>query len=39
VHAQHPLTGGTAATLTGFHDVTSGIGCTISVQATLTPAE
>ncbi|MCW5891469.1 MAG: hypothetical protein KIT14_13090 [bacterium] len=33
----HPTTGGTAATLTGFHHVTTGIGCTVSVQATLTP--
>lgn len=35
----HPAGGATAATLTGFHDVTTGAGCTISVQATLTPEE
>lgn len=35
----HPTTGTTAATLTGFHSVTTGIGCTVSVQATLTPEE
>lgn len=35
----HPTSGGTAATITGFHDVTTGIGCTISAQATLTPEQ